>query len=223
VSFAAVETELAALEARGARGFDRDGCDFVRTLIARGEAAPQQAGALLLERARVHLAQLRERFDRALSRARENLEASEQVRGPLPAQRAAFERGEFSAMRRELRRLERATVVRREHLGPADLREQERRSAAEYRVAAAELNAQFTVARAVEEVPLHAGPYNPLRIATELLSRIGAVSPTYLTAQLQRFEELAVLLTLPEPPPEPKPTPPPKKPPRGRVKRRRSV
>jgi hypothetical protein len=227
VSFAAIESELAALEARGARGFDRDGCDFVRTLIARGEASSEQAGALLLERARVHLTRLSARFDSALAGTRESLEASEQNRGPLPAQRAALERGEFRAVRAELRRLDRARASRRDEPRSPDEPEQahEHRSAAEYRAAAAELNAQFTVARAVEEMPLNAGPYNPLRIATELLSRIGAVSPTYLTAQLQRFEELAVLLTLPEPPaaPQPMTSPPPRKPTRGRVKRRRSV
>jgi hypothetical protein len=229
VSFAAIESELAALEARGARGFDRDGCDFVRTLIARGEASSEQAGSLLLERARAHLTQLSTRFESALDGTRERLEAAEQLRGPLPAQRAALARGEFRAVRRELSRLERARAARRDSLGSVSAEEpeqaHEQRSAAEYRAAAAALKAQFTVARAVEEVPVNAGPYNPLRIATELLSRIGAVSPTYLTAQLQRFEELAVLLTLPPPPaaPQPTPPPPPRKPSRGRVKRRRSA
>jgi hypothetical protein len=220
VSFADVESALAALEARGARAFDRDGCDLVRTLIARGEALPPPAGALLLERVRVHLTRLGERFERALAQAREHLDDAEQTHGPLPEQRAAIERGEVRGLRRELRRLDRAPVAVRE--SPARVFEQHRTSAGEYLAVAAELNAQFTVARAVDDVPLHAGPYNPLRIATELLSRIGAVSPTYLTAQLKRFDELAVLLTLPEPPAAPRPTPPPKRP-KGRTKRGRSV
>ncbi len=141
----------------------------------------------------------------------------------MPEQHAALERGEFRRLRHELRWLGREPRAQREN--PQRVFEQHQSSAGEYLAVAAELNAQFTVARAVDEVPLHAGPYNPLRIATELLSRIGAVSPTYLTAQLKRFDELAVLLTLPEPPPAPRPTsaPPPKKAKGGRAKRRRSA
>jgi len=217
-----VESALAALEARGARAFDRDGCDLVRTLIARGRDLPRPADALMLERVRVHLGRLCERYELALAQSRERIEDAEQVHGPLPEQRAALERGEFRGLRHELRRLGREPRSQRE--SPPRVFEQHQSSAGEYLAVAAELNAQFTVARAVDEVPLHAGPYNPLRIATELLSRIGAVSPTYLTAQLKRFDELAVLLTLPEPPPVPRPTsaPPPKKA-RGRAKRRRSA
>jgi hypothetical protein len=225
VSFDDVESALAALEARGASAFDREGCDLVRTLIARGKALPPPADVLLLERSNAHLARLGERFEAALARARERLDEAEQVRGALPEQREKLERGEFRALRRELRRLERAPVTQRER--PSDRPfEVERTSAGEYLAVAAELSAQFTVARAVDEVPLYAGPYNPLRIATELLSRIGAVSSMYLTAQLKRFDELAVLLTLPEPPAAQKPLPPPPPPRRSRpsrVKRRRSA
>jgi hypothetical protein len=222
VSFADLESALAALEERGARAFDRDGCDLVRTLIVRGQALPPPADALMLERVRVHLARLGERYECALAQSRQGLEAAERIHGALPEQRKALERGEFRKLRHELRRLGRAPEAQRE--SPQHVFEQHQSSAGEYLAVAAELNAQFTVARAVDEVPLHAGPYNPLRIATELLSRIGAVSPTYLTAQLKRFDELAVLLTLPEPPPIPRPTssPPPKKA-RGRAKRRRSA
>jgi hypothetical protein len=220
VSFADVERALVALEKRGARAFDRDGCDLVGALIARGAELPRPADALLLERVRVHLTLLCERFERARERTAARLEDAERAHGPLPEQRAAFERGELRALRRELRRLDRG---RSAYAGAR--RAERQRCAGAYDAALAELSAQFTVARAVDEVPAHAGPYNPLRIATDLLARIGAVSPTYLAVQLKRLDELAVMLTLPEPPSAARPTPaPPPKKPRAKGKRRaRSV
>ena len=78
-----------------------------------------------------------------------------------------------------------------------------RRETGEYEDALAEMVAALALARATDVVPEHAGPYNPLRIASELLARMGTVSPFYLTVQLNRLEELASLLSRPELPARP--------------------
>jgi hypothetical protein len=58
--------------------------------------------------------------------------------------------------------------------------------------------ASLALARASDGIPADAGPYNPVRIASEVLDRMRAISPFYLTVQLNRLEELASLLSLPE-------------------------
>lgn len=196
---AEVADVLEALEARGARAFDAPSCDCVRALLARAEVLDAAAGRLLRERAGVHLERLARRYDQARAAAERRLDAAERVHGALPAERAALTRGELVALRRGLRRLEHRSA-------PSAPRER-RRAAQEYRGSLAELSASFTVARAVDTVPEHAGPYNPVRIATDLLAWIGRLSPIYLTAQLSRLEELASLLELPDPaspPPAPR-------------------
>jgi hypothetical protein len=76
-----------------------------------------------------------------------------------------------------------------------------------YEDSVADLVASFALARAVDVVPQDAGPYNALRIASDALDTMRAVSPFYLTVQLNRLEELASLLTLPDLPEKPKPQP----------------
>jgi Protein of unknown function (DUF2894) len=193
---AQVAHALDALEARGARAFDAPTCDCVRALIARAEALDLTARTLLHERARVHVQRLALRFDRARADAERRLDAAERAHGDLPIERAALARGELGALRYGLRRLEARSAW------PAPRERQ--RSAHDYEASLAELSASFTVARAVDTVPEHAGPYNPVRIATDLLAWIGRLSPIYLTTQLNRLEELASMLELPDPasPPE---------------------
>ncbi len=72
-----------------------------------------------------------------------------------------------------------------------------------YEDSVAAMVASFALARAVDVVPEDAGPYNPLRIASATLDRIREVSPFFLTVQLNRLEELASLLALPELPAPP--------------------
>lgn len=67
-----------------------------------------------------------------------------------------------------------------------------------YEDSVAALVASFALARAVDVVPEDAGPYNPLRIASSTLDRMREISPFFLTVQLNRLEELASLLALPE-------------------------
>lgn len=189
---------LDALEARGARAFDAVECECVRELIARAGALNARAAALLLPRAQERLQRLHERFDADRAQTAERLGVAEQLHGDLPQLRAAFERGELSHVRRALRRL-RSTPPRRR----ANHHE---RCARQYDAALAELLGSITVAQAVDTVPEHSGPYNSLRIATDLLACISAVSPIYLTAQLTRLEELARMLALPAPPEPPRPS-----------------
>jgi hypothetical protein len=188
VALAGVEQALDALEARGARAFDSASCDCVRSLITRGEALQGRAGELLAQRATAHVERLQLRFDKARADTDRSLGAAEREHGAQPKLRAALERGEIVAVRRALRKLgsapPRALRIERDHK--------------EYEHSLAELVASFALARAVDVVPQDAGPYNPLRIASDLLERMRNVSPIYLTAQLNRLEELASMMALPE-------------------------
>ena len=190
----AVESALDALEAEGARLFDAASCDCVRALLTRGEELGGEVRRLLAERAATHVERLRSRFDAARARTRAQLSAVEAQAGPQPSLHEALARGDVVQVGRALRKLvaspRRTKLARR----PAPLPSESLR----YEDSLAELVASFALARAVDVVPEHAGPYNPLRIASELLERMRTVSPIYLTAQLNRLEELASLLELPE-------------------------
>jgi Protein of unknown function (DUF2894) len=197
VELEGVEQALDALEARGARAFDAASCDCVRALITRSEGMEPRAGALVVGRARVHVDRLAARFEKARADTERLLTAAEQLHGALPTLRSALERGELLTVRRNLRKLGSSTPQPR--ATPPRLAHEERgRRAGEYENSLAELVASFALARAVDVVPEHAGPYNPLRIASDLLERMRSVSPIYLTAQLNRLEELASMMALPE-------------------------
>ena len=195
-ALAELERALDALEARGARAFDAPSCDAVRTLIERAEQHGGRTAELLAERVGAHLGRLRERFGRTQERAAEQLSELERTHGPHEALRETLARGELSTVRRRLRRLASSPPIRasaRKRTLPP-----ERRDHPDYEESLAELVASFALARADDVVPEHAGPYNPLRIASDLLSRMRTVSPLYLTAQLNRLEELASMMELPE-------------------------
>ena len=192
-----VEAALDALEAAGARQFDAASCDCVRTLITRAEVLGGAVGERIAGRAAEHVARLRARFEQARLGTRARLSEAARQRGPLPQLEGALARGEVMLVRRGLRRLARSphrAVSERAQLARRD-------GVLAYDDAHAELVAAFALARATDVVPEDAGPYNPLRIASELLERMRSVSPLYLTAQLNRLEELASLLALPELPP----------------------
>lgn len=206
VDNADAERALDALEAKGARQFDAPSCDCVRALLTRSEELDGETARILSERALVHLARLRTRFEQARAQTQARLAAAERVHGELPRLRDLLTIGDLTRVRRALRKLELRPPTRAP-LAP-------RRSAAAYEDALAELVAALALARAVDVVPEQAGPYNPLRIASELLTRMRAVSPLYLTVQLNRLEELASMLSLPElppPPAAPRPSPAKKK------------
>jgi hypothetical protein len=220
---AAVARALADLEGLGARGFDADSCDCIRALIERAEELDPRASEYILERAMAHVERLSQRMQRARQRTELWLEAAEVKYGELSAERQLFTQGDLTTLRRKLRRMASGTgasastqvVLRQRH---RVARTQD------YETSRAELIAAFALARAADAVPEQAGPYNPLRVASELLSRIRDVSPLYLTAQLQRLEELGSMLSLPElPAPIRKPQPVAIKPPprssKGRKKR----
>lgn len=194
MELAAVERALDALEAAGARSFDAPACDCIRSLITRAEQLGGAAAPLLAIRAADHLARLEQRLSAARARAQHELELVESKRGPLPTAREALARGEVVRARRSLfKRISSPSRPIRVLAVPA-----QQRIVLEYDAAVAELVAAFALARADDVVPEDAGPYNPLRIASELLSRMRTVSPLYLTTQLNRLEELASLLELPE-------------------------
>jgi Protein of unknown function (DUF2894) len=191
---------LAALEQRGGRAYDAISCDCARALLERAQSSSPRAAELLIARAGVHVQRLSDRFERARARLQARIVAAEQDLGELPDERAACARGELVSAGRWLRRRACLPVAvrEREHAEQLD----------EYQSASNEWVAVSALARAVDVVPEQAGPYNPLRIASDLLERIRAVSPTYLNAQLSRLEQLASMLALPElPEPAAKPAP----------------
>jgi hypothetical protein len=200
----AVERALAALEQRGGRAYDAISCDCARTLLERVQGSSPRAAELLIARAAVHVQRLSERFDRARAALEARITEAEDTLGELADERAACASGELVNARRSLRR--RACL-------PAALARAATRAPAldrndDYQAASNEWVAVSALARAVDVVPEQAGPYNPLRIASDLLERIRAVSPTYLNAQLSRLEQLASMLALPElPEAAPKPAP----------------
>jgi hypothetical protein len=194
VELAETERALDALEARGARLFDAPTCGCVRTLIARAEELEGESARLLSERAADHLERLRARFERARAEAREKLARVERDHGVRSELRDLLEIGELVKLRRALRHLRQRPAA----IALASRASSARKQTSEYEESLAELVASLALARAVDIVPKQAGPYNPLRIASELLARMQAVSPLYLTAQLNRLEELASLLSLPE-------------------------
>jgi hypothetical protein len=195
VDLAGSERALDALDAEGARLFDAASCDCIRTLITRAEQLGGETARLLSLRVGAHLERLRERFTAARGATQRELAQLERREQPLPALRELLARGDVVRVRQRVRRLALSP------LRPATLareRSARARGASEYEDALAELVASLALARAVDVVPEHAGPYNPLRIASDLLARMRTVSPIYLTAQLNRLEELASLLELPE-------------------------
>jgi hypothetical protein len=194
----AIERALDELEARGVRAFDAVECECLRSLIARTNTLDARAAGLLLPRIRDRLRRLGGRFDARREQTYEGLCEAERQHGELPKLRAALDASEIASVRRALRRL-RSTPAR-------SRMNDHTRCAQQYDTALDELAASFTVAQAVDTVPEHSGPYNSLRIATELLACISAVSPVYLTAQLGRLEDLGRMLSLPARPEPPRPT-----------------
>ncbi len=227
-----VERSLEALEGRGARGYDAPACDCVRALLTRAEELSGGVGALLVARAQSHLSSLSERFDRESQRVRARLDALPVEEEQLEALRAQLERGEVTRVARTIRRLaivprsrvsSAATAesaappggnfsipprrpslpASRSPTAPPPARSLRKQRTVVYEDSVAALVASFALARAVDVVPEDAGPYNPLRIASTTLDRMREVSPFYLTVQLNRLEELASLLALPELPAPP--------------------
>jgi hypothetical protein len=206
VDLASVEDALNALEACGANAFDAISCACTRKLIARARKLDTRASALLAARAHDHVERLARRFERARAAVERRIDAAELSHGELPRERAACARGRLGAVRYALRRRASGGTARDD---AAAKRERRVRCAYEYEAALADLTATFAVASASDAVPEQAGPYNPLRIASELLEQIRSVSPIYLNVQLKRLEELASILALPELPVTPAKTQPP--------------
>lgn len=235
MDLASVEARLDALEAEGARGFDAPACDCVRTLLTQAEELGGAVAERLAMRAGAHLTALSARLAADRTRVQAQLAAfeakSEEV---LPDLHKQLERGETTRVARTLRRIRSrpprllsaipSTALARidpnvpsseaagRGAGPRTRISVRQKQALAYEDSVAELVASFALARAVDVVPEDAGPYNALRIASEALDKMRALSPFYLTVQLNRLEELASLLSLPElPSKEPPPTALPRK------------
>jgi hypothetical protein len=211
---ARVEQLLDSLEAAGARGYDAEACDCVRALLTRAEELRGPVGERLVARAFAHVCALRDRYRQDQERVRARLESIDVEPEICEALEKLVARGELIRAARNLRRLAALPESARRGRGlsasegrdvlvgakaPRGATHSERRKrVVAYEDSVAALVASFALARAVDVVPEDAGPYNPLRIASETLDRIREVSPFYLTVQLNRLEELASLLALPE-------------------------
>jgi len=220
-----VEAALDALEADGARGFDGPACDCIRTLITQAERLGGAVAERLVVRAEAHLSALSARMNADRARVQEQLLAFEaKVDEPMPELHKQLVRGDITRVARTLRRLRQrppkpapTTALAKIEPSHASTRGPSPRSrisvrqkqALAYEDSVAELVASFALARAVDVVPEDAGPYNALRIASEALDKMRALSPFYLTVQLNRLEELASLLSLPELPAKEPPAPVP--------------
>jgi len=216
MDLASVEAALDALELDGARGFDTPACDCIRKLVTQAEQLGGAVADRLTVRAAAHLDALRAQMELDRARVTSELEALErQCDEGLPELHLQLTRGETTRVARTVRRLrarprrpakEPSTALARTEQAPQTQLEKRtpsriavrQKQALAYEDSVAALVASFALARAVDVVPEDAGPYNALRIASEALDRMRAISPFYLTVQLNRLEELASLLSLPE-------------------------
>jgi hypothetical protein len=205
---ASARQTLAELEARGARGYDAPACDCVHALLMRADELGGGIAQRLSLRAHAHLSSLRARFDADSARVTQRLEAFEAERGEQTALRTVLASGDLVRVARRVRRLRAAPAAPTRALalkqpagkgfaapGGHSLR---RKRVTAYEDSVAQMVATLAMARATDVVPEDAGPYNPLRVASELLERMRAISPFYLAVQLNRLEELGSLLSLPE-------------------------
>jgi hypothetical protein len=221
-----VAEELAQLEAAGARGFDAPLCDCVRALLVRADDMPGPAGARVMLRAAAYCNDLATGFLRDSQRAKTLVKQVSAKCGPQPDLERCIARGEVHEAMRRARRVRGRPAQAWSEPPPAQelarlpgaattapKRPKRAAQSLAYEDSVAEMVASLALARAVDVVPKDAGPYNPMRIASDLLDGLRAVSPFFLTVQLNRLEELGSLLSLPDLPekPAPEPVPPPKK------------
>jgi Protein of unknown function (DUF2894) len=204
----ALRAALLALEARGARAFDGPACECVEALLARAEELGGGLAQRLSQRAEAHLSSLRARFEAENARVAARLDAFEAERGEHAELRKALVSGDLVRVARRMRRLRAAPPVAARTLALKDPRGTgfaragvhalRRKRTTTYEDSVAQMVATLAMARATDVVPEDAGPYNPLRIASDVLERMRTISPFYLAVQLNRLEELASLLSLPE-------------------------
>jgi hypothetical protein len=206
-----VETARAALlelEARGARAYDAPACDCVHALLARADELGGGIATRLALRAESHLSSLRARFEADRTRVAERLTACEATRGEQNELRRWLASGDLVRAARRLRRLRvlpampaRSLAVKQPvatSFTRANAHVLRKKRVTAYEDSVAQMVATLAMARATDVVPADAGPYNSLRIASDVLERLRVISPFYLAVQLNRLEELASLLSLPE-------------------------
>jgi hypothetical protein len=210
---------LRELEARGARTYDAPACDCVHALLARADELGGGVAVRLALRAESHLGSLRARFQADQARVAEQLTTCEQARGEQTELRRWVASGDLVRAGRRLRRLRvlpatashslavkqpvaagfgSRTEGRGSTFTRANAHMLRKKRVTVYEDSVAQMVATLAMARATDVVPADAGPYNALRIASDVLERLRAISPFYLAVQLNRLEELASLLSLPE-------------------------
>jgi hypothetical protein len=207
-SVATSRAVLAELETRGVRAYDAPACDCVRALLDRAEELGGGVRQRLVARADAHLGALAARFTAESARVAQRLKTLEDERGEQADLRQMLSNGDLVCVARRVRRLRAApaapvrALALKQPAGVGFTRNRvhalRKKRVTAYEDSVAQMVATLALARATDVVPEDAGPYNPLRIASELLERMRAVSPFYLAVQLNRLEELASLLSLPE-------------------------
>jgi hypothetical protein len=234
----AARARLDALRAGGGAEFDALGQAFVRTLVARAEAEAEGVQTLLAGRIEARIAALVASFHAERAVAEGELEklggagfaATDELR-------AALSQGDFTAVRRGVRRLLgelkeaqrparvpwiarlRGEARAREVALPDDVirgldalhvedgaveRTERRRaqalgnamSSALFRESAQGARAELAVARAADNLPEGAGPYNGQVLAAKALSAMAALSPGYVRALIAGLDDLAAIEAL---------------------------
>ena len=106
----------------------------------------------------------------------------------------ALAAGDFAAIQRAALRHARRPVNRAAEAVRVTRR---RVAASHYERTSCEVFVALEVARALDTLPEAAGPYNALSLAARALGALGALSASYLRAQVSRLEDLGALLALP--------------------------
>lgn len=209
---AVVRARVAELVREGARAFDAPAVTLIENLLARADALGGAAGGLLRGRAMAYASRLEERLRTAKRRASAlstrfldpRAHGDDAETNPTDTIRRAYAAAVLPPRPRRNETRVRTLLAELAQRSPSRVGgvddEQARASfdslrlaSALYRESLAEVAASVAVARAEDDVPKIAGPYNALAIAARALRRMHTLSPLYLRAQLARLETLAAL------------------------------
>ena len=185
---------LATLDAAGARAFDPAGFRLISALRERAETLGGGARERLRARADVRHGELAASLAAARARAETAFAALPPDTPARASLAAALASGDFAVVHRAALRHARRPVNRAEDAARLTRRAM---AASHYERTCCDVFVALEVARARGAVSEAAGPYNALSLAARSLDELGALSASYLRAQVMRLEDLGALLALP--------------------------
>ena len=220
-SASSLRARLETLRAIGARAHDAPAFDLVIALVTKGEALGGIAEARLLARADARTTRLETEYATARARAEAALASTPDPTGHLAealakgtlatvfraARRHAFAPAipvdpHLATWRARLEANARARGVRpRAQVASGDARDEVHAFAtALYEASHAEASATMTALKAAADLPIAAGPYNPLALAAGALAELATLSPSYLAALVAQLADIGALQALPPAP-----------------------